>query len=74
MILDGKILRDKKARLMRDGEVVTESKIDTLRRFKDDVNEVRTGFECGIRLQDLDTYQEGDKIECFDIEKIKPEL
>ncbi len=74
MVLDGKILRDKKARLMRDGEVVTESKIDTLRRFKDDVNEVRTGFECGIRLQDLDTYQEGDKIECFDIEKIKPEL
>lgn len=74
MVLDGKIMRDKHARLMRDGEVVHERKIDTLRRFKDDVAEVRTGFECGIRLLDFDGYQEGDKIECYDIEKIKPSL
>lgn len=74
MVLDGKILRDKNARLIRNGEVVEEAKIDTLRRFKDDVGEVRTGFECGIRLLDVSDYQEGDKIECFDIEKIKPVL
>jgi len=74
MVLDGKILRDKQARLIRDGEVVVEAKIDTLRRFKDDVGEVRTGFECGIRLLDVSDYKEGDKIECFDIEKIKPAL
>jgi translation initiation factor IF-2 len=74
MVTEGKILRDKPARLLRDGEVIAESKIDTLRRFKDDVGEVRTGFECGIRMFDEDGYQEGDQIECFDIEKIKPSL
>jgi translation initiation factor IF-2 len=74
MIVDGKIHRDKPARLLRDGEIVGEAKIDTLRRFKDDVNEVRTGFECGIRVYDIDSYQEGDRIECYDIEKIKPLL
>ena len=74
MVVEGKIHRDKPARLLRDGEVIADSKIDTLKRFKDDVNEVRTGFECGIYLQDLDSYEEGDRIECYDIEKIKPSL
>ena len=74
MVLEGKILRDKHARLIRNGDVVHQSKIDTLRRFKDDVAEVRTGFECGIRILDVDAYEEGDKIECFDIEKHKQAL
>jgi translation initiation factor IF-2 len=74
MVMDGKILRDKSARLLRNGEVIGEGRIDTLRRFKEDVGEVRTGFECGIRLSNIDGYQEGDRIQCFDIEKIKPVL
>ncbi|MCG8525764.1 MAG: translation initiation factor IF-2 [Opitutales bacterium] len=74
MITDGKMLRDRPARLIRDGEVIADAKIDTLKRFKDDVTEVRTGFECGIRIADTKDYQEGDTIECYEIEKIKPSL
>jgi translation initiation factor IF-2 len=74
MVLDGKIVRDKRARLIRNGESIREARIDTLRRFKDDAQEVRTGFECGIRLSDMDAYEVGDRIQCFDIEKIKPAL
>ena len=74
MVVEGKIHRDKPARLVRDGEVIGDARIDTLRRFKDDVNEVRTGFECGVRLLDIDSYQEGDRIDCYEIEKIKPSL
>ena len=48
--------------------------MDTLRRFKDDVTEVKAGFECGIRLESFDKYEEGDIIETFEIEKIRPSL
>lgn len=74
MITEGKINRDKPARLRRKGEIIAEARIDTLKRFKEDVTEVRTGFECGIRIANFDDYREGDQIECFDIEKRKPAL
>ncbi len=74
MVTEGKIVREKSARLLRNGEIIADSKVNTLKRFKDDVNEVKTGFECGIRLLDFNDYQEGDIIECYDIEKIKPSL
>ena len=51
-----------------------ESKIDTLKRFKDDASKVRAGFECGIGLIGYSDYQEGDIIECFEIEKIRSSL
>jgi len=74
MVMEGKIIRNKGARLVRDGEVIAEGKIDTLRRFKDDVTDVKAGFECGMRLDSFDKYQEGDVIETFEIDKIRPSL
>ena len=74
MIMEGVITRNKGARLVRSGEVIAEGKIDTLRRFKDDVTEVKAGFECGMRLDSFDKYEEGDVIETFEIDKIRPTL
>jgi translation initiation factor IF-2 len=74
MVTEGTINRSHKARLVRGGEVIHESKIDTLRRFKDDVKEVRAGYECGINVEGYNDYQEGDIIECISVEKIRPSL
>ena len=74
MVMEGSITRNKGARLVRGKEVIAEGKIDTLKRFKDDVTEVKAGFECGIRLDGFDRYEEGDVIESFELEKTKPTL
>jgi translation initiation factor IF-2 len=74
MVMEGTITRNKGARLVRAGEVIAEGKIDTLRRFKDDVTDVKAGFECGMRLDSFDKYEEGDVIETFVIDKIRPSL
>ncbi|NDV61165.1 translation initiation factor IF-2 [Puniceicoccales bacterium CK1056] len=74
MVTEGRIQRDSIARLVRGGEVVAESKISTLKRFKDDVTEVRAGYECGIQIDGYNAYEEKDIIEVFEILKIKPDL
>jgi translation initiation factor IF-2 len=74
MVTEGAIQRNCIARLMRGGELIHESKIDTLKRFKDDVKEVRAGYECGINVAGYDDYQEGDSIECFAVEEQRPSL
>ena len=74
MVMEGSITRNASARLLRGGEVIAEGKIDTLKRFKDDVTEVKAGFECGIRLEGSTKYEEGDAIETYEIEKIRPSL
>ena len=74
MIMEGVITRNKGARLVRSGKIIAEGKIDTLRRFKDDVTEVKAGFECGMRLDSFDKYEDGDVIETFEIDKIRPTL
>jgi len=74
LVTEGRIVRDGKARLVRDGEVITESRVGTLKRFKDDATEVRAGYECGIRLGDYDLYEEGDVIECYEILKMRASL
>jgi translation initiation factor IF-2 len=51
-----------------------EGKVGTLRRFKDDANEVRAGLECGIRLDGFDNYQAGDVLECLEIQKVRASL
>jgi translation initiation factor IF-2 len=51
-----------------------EGRVGTLRRFKDDANEVRAGLECGIRLDGFDGYKEGDVIECFEVQKVRAAL
>ena len=74
MVMEGAIVRNKGARLVRNDEVLAEGKIETLKRFKDDATEVKAGFECGIRLDSFDRYEEGDIIETFEVEKIRPTL
>lgn len=74
MVTEGRIQRDGVARLMRGNKLVHESKISTLKRFKDDVSEVRAGYECGIQIEGMYTYVEKDIIEVFEILKIKPSL
>lgn len=74
MVTEGTVNRSKIARLVRGGAVLHESTIDTLKRFKDDVKEVRAGYECGINVEGFNDYQEGDHIECFAVEEIRPSL
>ena len=70
MVIDGIISRKAKARLIRDSVVSWEGNIGSLRRFKDDVSEVREGFECGIGLENFNDIKVGDQIEAYVIEKI----
>ena len=74
MVMEGSIGRNKGARLVRNGKVLGEGKVDTLKRFKDDVMEVKAGFECGIRLDTFEDYEEGDVIETFEVDKVRPSL
>jgi translation initiation factor IF-2 len=71
-VIEGRITRsgDTKARLMRDGAMVHEGKIGSLRRFKDDVSEVKAGFECGIAFDKYNDVKVGDLIEVFTIERV----
>ena len=69
-VTDGVIRRGAKARLFRSGKEVYKGSISQLKRFKDDVREVGTGFECGINLQNYDTVQQGDTIEVFDMVEV----
>ncbi|MBD0372516.1 MAG: translation initiation factor IF-2 [Pyrinomonadaceae bacterium] len=70
MVVDGTIRRNARARLIRDGVVSWEGGIASLRRFKEDVGEVREGFECGIGLENFNDIKVGDQIEAFIIEKV----
>ncbi len=73
-VVDGKIERNAKARLLRDHVVVYDGRIASLRRIKDDVKEVAAGYECGIRLEDYNDLKVGDMIESYILEEMKPEL
>ena len=70
MVIDGLIRRNARARLIRDGVVSWEGNIDSLRRFKDDVSEVREGFECGISLENFNDLKVGDQIEAYIVERV----
>ncbi|QYM80370.1 translation initiation factor IF-2 [Horticoccus luteus] len=74
LVTEGKINRNAMSRLRRGREVVYEGKVDTLKRFKDDANEVRAGLECGIKLDDFNGYQIGDVIESYEIQKVRASL
>lgn len=71
---DGKVERTAGARVIRDGQPVFDGKMSTLRRFQDEVGEVKSGLECGIRLGEFNEYEVGDVIECYTLEKIKQTL
>ena len=70
MVIDGTIRRNARARLIRDAVVTWEGNIGSLRRFKDDVSEVREGFECGISLENYNDVKVGDQIEAYIIERV----
>lgn len=74
MVSDGKISRDNGVRVVRDGVVIFEGKIASLRRFKDDVREVNSGYECGIGIERFNDIKVGDTLEFFTHEHIKQEL
>lgn len=70
-VTDGKVARNAQVRLVRDGIVIHEGKIASLKRFKDDAREVAQGYECGIGIENYNDIKEGDVIECFQMEEIK---
>ncbi|MBK1791836.1 translation initiation factor IF-2 [Persicirhabdus sediminis] len=74
IITDGKVNRKAHARVLRKGTPVFDGKMSTLRRHLDEVEEVKVGIECGIRLGDFDEYEEGDVIECYNLEKVDQTL
>lgn len=73
-VLDGKMVRNSQVRLLRDNVVVYEGKMASLRRFKDDVKDVASGYECGISLENYNDIKPGDIIESFEIEQVAATL
>ncbi|MCE3254939.1 MAG: infB [Rickettsiaceae bacterium] len=73
-VIDGMIKKGAKVRLLRDNVVIYDGTLKTLKRFKDDVKEVKTGFECGCALDDYEDIKEGDIIECYEIVEQKRSL
>lgn len=71
-VLEGKVTNSSSIRIIRDGVVVHEGSIESLRRFKDDVKEVAAGYECGITIDKFRDFKEGDIIEAFTMEEVKP--
>jgi translation initiation factor IF-2 len=74
MVTDGKVTRGAKARLVRDGTIVYDGTIESLRRMQEDVREVATGFECGIVLHNFADVKEGDVIEVYDTKQVERTL
>ena len=70
-IVEGKVVRGKKVRLLRDGVIKCDTQVSSLRRFKDDVKEVEQGFECGIGLEKYNDIKPEDVIECYEVEERK---
>jgi translation initiation factor IF-2 len=73
-VTDGHVERNARARLLRDEVVVFEGKISSLKRFKDDVKEVQSGYECGMALENFQDIKPGDVFEVYQMEEIRPEL
>jgi translation initiation factor IF-2 len=70
MVLDGVVKRTSSARLLRDNVVIWTGELESLKRFKDDVREVKAGFECGLSLKGYDDIKEGDQLEIFEVQEV----
>jgi translation initiation factor IF-2 len=70
MVIDGIIKRAASARLLRDNVVIWTGELDSLKRFKDDVKEVKAGFECGLSLKGYDDIKERDQLEIFEVQEV----
>jgi translation initiation factor IF-2 len=74
MVLDGLVRRTSRARLLRENVVIWSGELDSLKRFKDDVREVKAGFECGLSLKGYDDLKEGDQLEIFEMQEVARSL
>ena len=74
MVVEGSVSRSKQIRVLRENIVIHEGELDSLRRFKDDANEVRNGTECGIGVKNYTDVKAGDLIEVFDVNEIARSL
>ncbi|MCD6505432.1 translation initiation factor IF-2 [Candidatus Poribacteria bacterium] len=70
-VLEGRMVRGGNLRVIRDGVLIYEGRLDSLRRFKEDVREVQEGFECGIGMESFSDFKEGDILECFTVELVR---
>ena len=70
-VLDGKMVRSANIRVVRDGIIIADDKMASLRRFKDDVKEVAQGYECGITLEKFSDLKNGDIFEAYEIREVK---
>ena len=70
-VTDGSIVRNSEVRIVRDGIVVFEGKLASLKRFKDDAKEVQQNYECGLSFEGFNDIKEGDVVECYTMEQIK---
>jgi translation initiation factor IF-2 len=69
-VLDGVVKRGSRVRVLRDNVVIHDGALKTLKRFKDEVREVREGYECGMAFENYENIQQGDVIECFEVEEV----
>jgi translation initiation factor IF-2 len=69
-ILDGELRRNARARVLRNGEIVHESNVSSLKHLQEDVRELHAGFECGVSIKGFNDFEVGDTIECFIVEKV----
>ena len=74
MVIEGNVKRNNPIRVLRDNVVIYEGELESLRRFKDDVNDVRNGMECGIGVKNYNDVKVGDQIEVFEIVEVKRTL
>jgi translation initiation factor IF-2 len=73
-VLEGRVSRDSAMKILRDGKTIYEGKLDSLRRFKEDVREVSSGYECGVGVVGFSDLRVGDLIETYELEKVAVKL
>jgi translation initiation factor IF-2 len=73
-VLDGVVKRGARVRLLRDSVVIHDGELDSLKRFKDDVREVKGGFECGLSLKNFNDVEKGDQLEVYEIVEVSRTL
>jgi translation initiation factor IF-2 len=69
-VLDGKAVRNSRVRVLRQGAVMADTTVESLKRFKDDAREVAAGYECGIVLDNFNEFQDGDQLEFYHVEEV----
>ena len=70
MVLEGLVRRSAKVRVLRDNVVIHTSELDSLKRFKDDAREVKSGFECGLSVKNYDDIKVGDQLEAYEVVEV----